>query len=97
MSTKTERKPMTFAVAPSAAAPAPIKRADTAERQQVGARVTKATYRQLRPAPPSQARPCKPWLNRRLTNFLPSPQPNMVTCYQYSFSEEGHEEETTQG
>ena len=48
MSTKTERKPMTFAVAPSAAAPAPIKRAETAERQQVGARVTKATYRQLK-------------------------------------------------
>ena len=47
MSTKTERKPMTFAVAPSAAAPAPSN-APTAQRQQVGARVTKATYRQLK-------------------------------------------------
>jgi hypothetical protein len=58
MASKPERKPMTFNVAPPAsvppvvAAPTPapvgIARADGAERQQVGARVTKATYRQLK-------------------------------------------------
>ena len=44
----SQRKPMTFNVAAPAAAPAPIKRAEGTERQQVGARVTKATYRQLK-------------------------------------------------
>ena len=48
------RKPMTFDVATPAAAtashasPVAIARAEGAERQQVGARVTKATYRQLK-------------------------------------------------
>lgn len=68
MAAKTERKPMTFNVAPdpapAEAAPRPVatrenaakvtsinppaKTPDAAERQQVGARVTKATYRQLK-------------------------------------------------
>jgi hypothetical protein len=40
---------MTFSVAaPAAAAPVSIPRAEGTERQQVGARVTKATYRQLK-------------------------------------------------
>jgi hypothetical protein len=42
------RKPMTFSVSGPAPAPASIARAEGAERQQVGARVTKATYRQLK-------------------------------------------------
>ena len=49
---KAVRRPMTFAVAPEGAAPSPaparLPRAETTERQQVGARVTKATYRQLK-------------------------------------------------
>ena len=50
---KSERKPMTFTVPeaapqPAPAAPAAIARAPDAERQQVGARVTKASYRQLK-------------------------------------------------
>ncbi len=55
MAGKSERKPMTFNLAqppepaPSAApAPASIPKVEGAERQQVGARVTKATYRQLK-------------------------------------------------
>jgi len=51
MAGRTERKPMTFSVAAEAAptsAPVAIRRAEEAERQQVGARVTKATYRQLK-------------------------------------------------
>jgi hypothetical protein len=49
MTAKTERKPMTFSVNTAAApAPASVARAEGAERQQVGARVTKATYRQLK-------------------------------------------------
>jgi predicted HicB family RNase H-like nuclease len=45
----SQRKPMTFNVAaPTVVAPASIKRAEGTERQQVGARVTKATYRQLK-------------------------------------------------
>ena len=49
MAAKAERKPMTFDL-PTSAAPVPvaIPKADAAERQQVGARVTKATYRQLK-------------------------------------------------
>ncbi len=43
---KNERKPMTFSVAPPD--PAPAVRAAAVERQQVGARVTKASYRQLK-------------------------------------------------
>lgn len=47
--TAKERKPMTFSVAASAPAPvANAARAEGVERQQVGARVTKATYRQLK-------------------------------------------------
>jgi hypothetical protein len=42
------RKPMTFSVNAAAPAPASVARAEGAERQQVGARVTKATYRQLK-------------------------------------------------
>ena len=50
MAAKAERKPMTFDLPKSAAAPAPVTvpKADAAARQQVGARVTKATYRQLK-------------------------------------------------
>jgi len=51
MTAKAERKPMTFSVANEAAptpAPVAIRRAEDTERQQVGARVTKATYRQLK-------------------------------------------------
>lgn len=51
MTAKAERKPMTFSVAAEAAplpAPVALRRAEDAERQQVGARVTKATYRRLK-------------------------------------------------
>jgi hypothetical protein len=46
-----ERKPMTFSMNPTpAAAPPPVSiaKAEGVERQQVGARVTKSTYRQLK-------------------------------------------------
>ncbi len=47
------RKPMTFTVdqparVPDAPPPAPVPRADEVEKQQVGARVPRATYRQLK-------------------------------------------------
>ena len=48
---KAERKPLTFEEErqpPAAAAPRPREGQDAGERQQVGARVTKATYRQLK-------------------------------------------------
>jgi hypothetical protein len=48
----SQRKPMTFNVDAAPRAPvqasAPAARAEATERQQVGARVTKATYRQLK-------------------------------------------------
>lgn len=43
-----QRKPMTFNVNAAAPASASVARAEGVERQQVGARVTKATYRQLK-------------------------------------------------
>jgi hypothetical protein len=43
-----QRKPMTFNVNAPAAVPARVKGAEGTERQQVGARVTKTTYRQLK-------------------------------------------------
>ena len=58
MAARAERKPMTFSVPTAApagpaetaprAAPVSIPKAEGAERQQVGARVTRATYRQLK-------------------------------------------------
>jgi hypothetical protein len=48
MATKP-RKPMNFTITPEPApAPVSIVRAADADRQQVGARVTKASYRQLK-------------------------------------------------
>ena len=45
----TPRKPMSFTVPPAVPpAPASIARAVDVDRQQVGARVTKASYRQLK-------------------------------------------------
>jgi hypothetical protein len=46
MDMATPRKPMTFNVAPEPTASR--AKADGVERQQVGARVTKTTYRQLK-------------------------------------------------
>ena len=43
----TQRKPMTFSI-DAAPARASATRAQAVDRQQVGARVTKATYRQLK-------------------------------------------------
>jgi hypothetical protein len=47
-----QRKPMTFNVAAATLAPVPVsatgRKAEATDRQQVGARVTKATYRQLK-------------------------------------------------
>jgi hypothetical protein len=49
-----QRKPMTFNVDTAPPAPAPVsptpmtRKAKATDRQQVGARVTKATYRQLK-------------------------------------------------
>jgi hypothetical protein len=44
----TQRKPMTFDMNAAQRVPAQVSRAEGSERQQVGARVTKATYRQLK-------------------------------------------------
>ena len=43
-----QRKPMTFNMDTATPRAAAVSRAAGAERQQVGARVTKATYRQLK-------------------------------------------------
>jgi hypothetical protein len=77
MAVKSERKPMKFTVAeaaaplPAPAAPAAsIARADGVERQQVGARVTKATYRQLKARAALTGAPVQDLVEQAIIDFL---------------------------
>jgi hypothetical protein len=64
----TPRKPMTFNVA----AP-PVAKADVAERQQVGARVTKATYRQLKARAALTGATVQDLVEQAINDFLAKP------------------------
>jgi len=70
-----KRKPMTFSVdrAPPVPAPAAIKRAEGAERQQVGARVTKATYRQLKARAALSGQTVQALVEQAIDEFLAKP------------------------
>ncbi len=67
------RKPMTFNVAPTPSAPAAVARADGVERQQVGARVTKATYRQLKARAALSGETVQALVERAIDEFLAKP------------------------
>ncbi len=79
MAAKSERKPMTFTVpaepAPAPAAPAPVSipRAADADRQQVGARVTRATYRQLKARAAMQGETVQALVEQAIVDFLAKP------------------------
>jgi hypothetical protein len=68
----TPRKPMTFNVA----APAPAasrSKADGVERQQVGARVTKSTYRQLKSRAALTGASVQDLVEQAINDFLAKP------------------------
>ena len=67
---KTGRKPMTFSRDPVAAGTAPVAKADAAERQQVGARVTKAIYRQLKSRAALSGESLQDLVEQAITEFL---------------------------
>lgn len=69
-----QRKPMTFNVAAPAAARASIPRAEGTERQQVGARVTKATYRQLKARAALTGATVQALVEQAIDEFLAKPQ-----------------------
>ncbi len=74
------RKPMTFDVdasprGASVSPPAPaVTRADGADRQQVGARVTKASYRQLKSRAALQGTTVQALVEQAIDEFLAKPQ-----------------------
>jgi hypothetical protein len=86
---KPERKPMTFSVAAPSPIPAPpsapeqatlpsvtkaaATKADATERQQVGARVTKATYRQLKSRAALSGETVQTLVEQAITEFLNKP------------------------
>jgi len=82
MAAKPQRKPMTFKVAEAAPDPAPvpapapptsIARAPDADRQQIGARVTKATYRQLKARAALSGETVQALVERAIDEFLAKP------------------------
>ena len=58
---------------PAPAAPASIARADGVERQQVGARVTKATYRQLKARAALTGASVQELVEQAINDFLAKP------------------------
>jgi hypothetical protein len=64
----TPRKPMTFNVASPA-----LVQADGAERQQVGARVTKTTYRQLKARAALTGATVQDLVEQAINDFLAKP------------------------
>ncbi len=74
------RKPMTFSVDQPARAPAepptPVSPADEVERQQVGARVPKATYRQLKARAALTGKTVQELVERAINEFLVKPVKN---------------------
>ena len=71
MATKP-REPMRFNI-PAATAPASIARAERAERQQVGARVTKASYRQLKARAALSGATVQALVEQAIDEFLAKP------------------------
>jgi hypothetical protein len=72
----TQRKPMTFSIpatAPTTSAPAAIAKGDGVERQQVGARVTKATYRQLKARAALTGATVQTLVEKAIDEFLAKP------------------------
>jgi hypothetical protein len=68
-----QRKPMTFHVdAPPRVSPLPVK-AEQADRQQVGARVTRATYRQLKARAALSGATVQELVEQAITEFLAKP------------------------
>jgi hypothetical protein len=66
----SERKPMTFNVAQP---PAAVALAVGAERQQIGARVTRAVYRQLKARAALSGEPVQILVERAIGEFLAKP------------------------
>ena len=66
----TERKPMTFSVERP---PVVAALAASAERQQIGARVTKASYRQLKARAALNGEPVQVLVERAIDEFLAKP------------------------
>jgi hypothetical protein len=66
----TQRKPMTFDMNASQRAPAQVSRAEDGERQQVGARVTKATYRRLKARAAMQGGTVQALVEQAIGEFL---------------------------
>jgi predicted HicB family RNase H-like nuclease len=66
----TQRKPMTFAMNADRRVPAQVPRAEGSERQQVGARVTKATYRQLKARAALQGGTVQALVEQAIDEFL---------------------------
>jgi hypothetical protein len=66
----SERKPMTFNLERS---PVAVALAVGAERQQIGARVTKASYRQLKARAALNGEPVQALVERAIDEFLAKP------------------------
>jgi hypothetical protein len=62
-----ERKPMTFSVGQP---PVAVAQAVSADRQQIGARVTKAIYRQLKARAALNGEPVQALVERAIDEFL---------------------------
>jgi hypothetical protein len=65
----TQRKPMTFDMTAAQRVPAQV-RAEGSDRQQVGARVTKATYRQLKARAALQGGTVQALVEQAIDEFL---------------------------
>jgi hypothetical protein len=65
----TQRKPMTFDMNAAQRVPAQV-RAEGSDRQQVGARVTKATYRQLKARAALQGGTVQALVEQAIDEFL---------------------------
>ncbi len=73
------RKPMTFTVdeparVPAAPPAATVSRAEDVERQQVGARVPKATYRQLKARAALTGKTVQVLVEQAIDEFLAKPE-----------------------
>jgi predicted HicB family RNase H-like nuclease len=66
----TQRKPMTFDMNADRRVTAQVPRAEGSERQQVGARVTKATYRQLKARAALQGVTVQALVEQAIDDFL---------------------------
>lgn len=68
-----QRKPMTFSIDPTPKVAAAVMRAEGVERQQVGARVTKASYRQLKARAALEGKTVQALVEQAIDEFLAKP------------------------